>query len=306
MKVGDTRGILSFPKDKFTYALEEHGKEAELTVALVISPQDSETLYCGLCSFGTTGSFPDETVAYDEMMFVLEGLLTLTDVDRSQTYVAKPRDCLLVKRGTKFIYHGEKGTKVLTADYPCNWREMSPEEIEACFWKGRRTAFQVYPDGTWRVDEECVEDRGRGGILSFPEGKRTLRIFDPGAESKFVIRDIILPQHSQTFCAQHCVFEGIGPAYEPVSFDEWMYCLEGELTMVDLEKNSEHVAEPGDCLLVTRGTRCQYMAKRGTTAIVTVACPAHFRQMSPEELEICFWKGKRTVFRIRAGAWLAE
>ncbi len=76
--------------------------------------------------FDEPGETDHWTLNYEEILYVVEGELTLTVTEEAETYevVAAVGDLITIGKGAKVGYAGTKGTRVLVVFTPLNWQDL--------------------------------------------------------------------------------------------------------------------------------------------------------------------------------------
>jgi ethanolamine utilization protein EutQ (cupin superfamily) len=76
--------------------------------------------------FDEAGETDHWTLHYEEVLYVVEGELTLTVTEADETYtvVGAPGDVLTIGKGAKVGYAGTKGTRVFVVFTPLNWQDL--------------------------------------------------------------------------------------------------------------------------------------------------------------------------------------
>ncbi|MBO9523120.1 MAG: DUF861 domain-containing protein [Nocardioidaceae bacterium] len=84
-------------------------------------PSGLTELSAGFLEFTETGATEPWTLPYEEVLYVIEGELTLTH--EGTDIVAKTGDLVTLEKGATVVYAGTQGTRLLFSLVPANWLE---------------------------------------------------------------------------------------------------------------------------------------------------------------------------------------
>jgi ethanolamine utilization protein EutQ (cupin superfamily) len=84
----------------------------ELGPAFYVFDEDSETAQL--------------TLGYEELLYIVEGQMTLTVMEGDQTYSVQggPGDVLAISKGSTLSYAAIKGTRAFVTFTPLNWEDL--------------------------------------------------------------------------------------------------------------------------------------------------------------------------------------
>jgi len=69
------------------------------------------------------GELADWTLKYDEVLYVIEGVLEV--ISNGESFVARTGEVMVIPKGVTVTYRGERGTKVFFVLQPRDWATRS-------------------------------------------------------------------------------------------------------------------------------------------------------------------------------------
>jgi ethanolamine utilization protein EutQ (cupin superfamily) len=93
--------------------------DRQIFLADVVNSSSGDTMSVWFGRYGP-GESNEWTLAYDEVIFVIEGRFTVRDADGAKT--ARPGEVIFLTKGAKVTYEAEVGTRLAGATYP-HWQD---------------------------------------------------------------------------------------------------------------------------------------------------------------------------------------
>jgi ethanolamine utilization protein EutQ (cupin superfamily) len=94
------------------------GPEKNVRLADVISGKDKSPMTAGFMAWSAADSFP-WTLNYDEIDYVLEGVLQITTGGR--VVEGRPGDVLYIPKGSKILFGTPSRVRIFYVTYPADW-----------------------------------------------------------------------------------------------------------------------------------------------------------------------------------------
>ena len=198
----------------------------------------------------------DWIYTYDEYVYGLEGgVMTLETED--EVFEVGPGDGLWIPKGTvaKRLEAGEKATQ-LVAVYPLDWTPA---------------------DENWSMEGEPDP------VVFVAAADREIVEFGPGIYTGSDVGPASAPGVVAVSDNLHCavtVLENFDTREQrPMMFDEYLYVLEGSLTVLSGE--DAHEMGPGDAIWMPRGAMVQYQSEQST--LMAMIYPANWQERMAQE-----------------------